>query len=75
MCEPSPVRKVLSRFTVRQIESALEAAKQRQSIALKAADKASAAIFQSVAEACKDELRERLEVIAARDVMREAQPR
>ena len=72
MCEPSPVRKVLEKFSVRQVESARGTALERESNARKAGDKASAAIFQRIAHDCSAELEDRLLTIATRDVLRES---
>ena len=73
MCEPSPVRKVLERFSVRQVESARETALERAENARGVGDKASAGIFERVAQEASQELEDRLLAIAARDVLREGQ--
>ena len=74
MCEPlSPVRKVLERFSVRQVEAARDAALERAENARKAGDRHSAAIFAKVAQEASQELEDRLLAIATRDVLREGQ--
>ena len=73
MCEPSPVRKVLEKFSVRQVESARGTALERHRNATAAGDRASAAIFKRVADECSAELEDRLLAVATRSVLRESQ--
>jgi hypothetical protein len=67
------VRKVLSRFSVRQIQSAMDAAIERERNARNSGNVASADIFKSVADECASELRGRLLIIATRDIVSESQ--
>ena len=75
MCELSPVRKVLSRYSVKQVESARATALVRSENARAAGDGANAELFASVAQECSDELADRLLVIATRTVVDESAKR
>jgi hypothetical protein len=73
MCEPSKVRQVLSRFSLRHLEEARHVALEHSENARKAGDKSSADLFKRVADECSQEAEDRLLEAAIREVAREAQ--
>lgn len=73
MCEKSPVRTVLARWSVRQIESALAVAREREANTRQVKDVRSREIFARLVADIESELNDRLAVIATRDILKESQ--
>jgi uncharacterized protein YciW len=73
MCQPDPVRTVLDRLSLEQVQSALGSAQHRLQAARKTGDSDSAEILSRVVSSFEDEVRGRLAVIVARGIVRESQ--
>jgi hypothetical protein len=71
-CQPNPVRAVLDRLSLEQVQSALETAVSRREVARKARDIQLAEILGRVVSGCEDELQDRLAVILARGIVKES---
>jgi hypothetical protein len=72
-CQPNPVRDLLGKLSIGQVQSARDTALSRALSARSTGDSRQADVFAKVAEGCAQELEDRVLTIMTRDVVRASQ--